>query len=70
MHSYGIAVDINSEHNVLCVAPPANADLVNHPFVFAQDHPVVLAFQKCGFFWGGDFHARKDTMHFQYVTGC
>jgi hypothetical protein len=34
-----------------------------------MDPDVVAIFQHFGFLWGGEFHLRKDPMHFQYATG-
>lgn len=53
-HSYGLAIDINSDTEKLGQA-------VSH---------LSPAFVKCftdqGFDWGGNFHSRKDPMHFSY----
>jgi hypothetical protein len=29
---------------------------------------VINAFKRQGFFWGGDYHGRKDPMHFEAVS--
>lgn len=68
-HAWGISNDLNESHNILGSIPPAKADLVNAPYVFAVDHPVVVIFKKHGFLWGGEFQHRKDPMHFQFATG-
>lgn len=31
-------------------------------------HVVIDAFKRQGFFWGGDYKGRKDSMHFEAVT--
>ena len=38
-------------------------------FVFTPEHPIVTAFRKNGFFWGGNFTHTPDSMHFQYCIG-
>lgn len=55
-HSWGLAVDLNSEDN------PMGS-------TFRSDIPpsVVHAWEACGFYWGGRYGNRPDTMHFEYV---
>lgn len=55
-HSWGIAIDLESE---------------KFPLGSTQRFPdaVVQIFQNAGFFYGGDFQARKDPMHFQLCKG-
>jgi hypothetical protein len=55
-HSWGLAVDINSQANPMGAAfrsniPPA----------------VVKMWWDCGFYWGGWYRSRSDAMHFEYV---
>lgn len=55
-HSWGLAVDINWNHNPMSTTfhseiPPA----------------VVAMWNKCGWYWGGFYANRHDTMHFEYV---
>ena len=55
-HSWGIAIDLEAEKYPLGSTrrfPPA----------------VISVFQNVGFFYGGDFHSRKDPMHFQLCKG-
>lgn len=52
-HAFGAAVDFDADHNKL-------GELHG-----AMDPAVVSAFKSVGFFWGGDYHGRKDPMHFQ-----
>lgn len=54
-HSYGAAVDINSEENGF------NTGQGTMP------KPVVAAFKSEGFAWGGDYKGRTDPMHFEAV---
>jgi peptidoglycan hydrolase-like protein with peptidoglycan-binding domain len=57
-HSYGIAVDINWSSNPYSLR-------------FKSDIPpaVVNAWETAGFYWGGRYRVRKDTMHFEYLGG-
>ncbi len=56
-HSWGIAIDLNSENNAQGSA--------------GNMHPgIVSVFQGAGFEWGGEWAGRaKDPMHFQFCTG-
>lgn len=52
-HAYGAAIDLNAAENG-----------------FGQGHgnipqPVINAFKRQGFRWGGDYRERKDAMHFE-----
>lgn len=66
VHSWGLAVDINSGSNPLAAAPgpvlPAGA--------YGRDLPDawVACFEAAGWTWGGRFH-RADPMHFQWCAG-
>lgn len=55
-HSWGIAID-------MCAS--------QFPLGSAARFPdaIVKAFNDAGFFYGGDFHGRRDPMHFQLATG-
>jgi LysM repeat protein len=55
-HSWGLAVDINSSVN------PMQA-------TFRTNIPpkVVHAWEACGWYWGGRYTNRPDTMHFEYL---
>jgi hypothetical protein len=55
-HSWGLAVDINS------LANPMQS-------TFRSNIPpaVVHAWEVCGFYWGGRYANRPDSMHFEYI---
>jgi hypothetical protein len=57
-HAYGCAFDVNWDKN------PFSATLVT-------DIPLawVTAFTSRGWNWGGNWHSKKDPMHFQFATG-
>jgi len=55
-HSWGIAVDLESEKY------PLGSDL-------RFPNEVIAVFAKAGFSYGGDFKSRRDPMHFQYCKG-
>lgn len=55
-HSWGLALDINSLTNPMSTT-------------FASDIPpaVVAMWWAAGFYWGGWYGSRPDTMHFEYI---
>jgi peptidoglycan hydrolase-like protein with peptidoglycan-binding domain len=57
-HSWGLAVDLNWSSNP-------------YSLIFKSDIPpaVVHAWEAAGFYWGGRYRVRKDTMHFEYLGG-
>lgn len=57
-HSFGIAIDINDD--------------VNCNGCTKSDFPdvVINAFRNNGFRWGGDYHGKKDPMHFEFLGLC
>lgn len=55
-HSYGLAIDMNYDNNQL---GSTKGGFYNHP-------DFVKCFTDQGFDWGGNFHHRKDPMHFSY----
>ncbi len=57
-HSFGIAVDKNWTTNP-------------YSLKFKSDIPPasVYAWEHAGFYWGGRYRIRKDTMHFEYLGG-
>ncbi|SFD04929.1 D-alanyl-D-alanine carboxypeptidase [Nocardioides terrae] len=71
-HAYGLAIDVNPFQN-----PYLNGDLVlpelssayvdradARPGMILAGGPVVRAFARIGWGWGGDWHALKDLQHF------
>lgn len=54
-HAYGIAIDLNADEN------PLGGGKGNMP------QPVIDAFYRQGFKWGGDYRGRTDPMHFELV---
>jgi hypothetical protein len=56
-HSWGIAIDLNSESNRQGTAGDMNPG-------------IISVFREAGFEWGGEWLGRnKDPMHFQFCTG-
>lgn len=55
-HSWGLAIDINATTN------PYSA-------VFRTDIPPVVVndWEVCGWYWGGRYTNKKDTMHFEFI---
>lgn len=55
-HSRGLAVDLNSDKNPMS-------------YEFSSDIPpeVVHMWESAGFYWGGRYSSRFDTMHFEYI---
>jgi D-alanyl-D-alanine carboxypeptidase len=54
IHSWGLAIDLNAAQY------PLGSDL-------RQPHDLTVAFEAQGFWYGGDYHHRKDPMHYQYA---
>ncbi|WP_369069031.1 M15 family metallopeptidase [Kineococcus terrestris] len=70
-HSYGTAIDVNPVRNpyvrgttVLPEAGRAYVDRTPAPGVVTAGDPVVRAFARHGFSWGGDWSSLKDYQHF------
>ena len=55
-HAYGRAIDINSESNPMSTTFQSNIPPA-----------VVRMWINHGFYWGGHYSTRYDTMHFEYV---
>ena len=62
MHAYGAALDWDAGRNALGSSP---TDKIG----FTASDPLVKAFKKQGFRWGGDYKGRTDPMHFEAVSG-
>lgn len=60
-HSYGIAIDMDPDHN----------PLQSSHFKLKTTFPkwYIECFKAQGFTWGGDWHGRRDAMHFQLASG-
>lgn len=79
-HSFGVAIDINAEHNGLyshCIefGPPCQLSRGGpwrpgiDPYSLEKDGAIVLMMKEAGFKWGGEIKGRqKDFMHFS-LTG-
>ena len=79
-HSFGIAVDINSEHNGLydnCIEINPNCRLIKggvwqpgrNKFSLSADGMIVKQMKQVDFKWGGEISGKqKDFMHFS-LTG-
>jgi hypothetical protein len=71
-HAYGTAIDLNPVQNPYVrgstVLPPAGSSYVNRtnvrPGMIVRPGPVVGAFERIGWGWGGDWASLKDYMHF------
>lgn len=60
MHSYGIAIDLDPEHNPLGKKWEPNAGMI--------PMEIVDLFESAGWTWGGRWKSRPDTMHFQAAS--
>lgn len=79
-HSFGIAIDINTDHNGLydnCVQFGPRCRLLragpwrpgDDPYSLQPDGLIVKTFKQAGFKWGGEIEGQqKDFMHFS-LTG-
>lgn len=72
-HAYGKAIDINPRENPYVHADGHVLDLAARPFVdrvdarpgmITPDGPVVRAFARVGWLWGGTWRTTKDYQHF------
>jgi hypothetical protein len=72
-HAYGRALDVNPVQNPFvsssgAVDPPAGAAYRDRrdvrPGMVVRPGPVVDAFERIGWGWGGDFSRSKDWQHF------
>ncbi len=79
-HSFGIAIDINPDHNGLygnCISFGPHCTLLragpwrpgDDSYSLQRDGSTVIAFKEAGFKWGGEIEGlQKDFMHFS-LTG-
>lgn len=76
-HAYGLAIDVNPFQNPYLkgdlVLPElagayANRDWVR-PGMILPGGPVVRAFTRIGWTWGGSWHSLKDLQHFSATGG-
>lgn len=70
-HSYGVACDINANENYMI----RNGHIIagsfwksgESPYSIEPNGPVVQAFSKYGWGWGGTWNSSKDYMHFSFT---
>lgn len=72
LHALGLAIDINPRKNPYIkgdlVLPPGAAYDPADPQTLLPGSPVVQAFKRLGWEWGGDWKGEKvDYMHFQKI---
>jgi D-alanyl-D-alanine carboxypeptidase len=72
-HLFGIAIDVDPEHNVCCkcVGPAARHTVCARPDATLADRMAmppcwVAAFERFGFYWLGR-DEMEDTMHFEFL---
>ncbi|KRF15467.1 hypothetical protein ASG90_12305 [Nocardioides sp. Soil797] len=73
IHSYGKAIDINTVENPYVkgdlVLPPSGEEFLDRddvrPGMITKNDPVVKAFKKRRFDWGGNWKSLKDYQHFE-----
>lgn len=70
-HSYGVACDINANENYMIRGGKVIAGSFwkpgESPYSIESDGPVVKAFNKYGWIWGGSWKNSKDYMHFSFT---
>jgi peptidoglycan LD-endopeptidase CwlK len=70
-HAYGFAIDINPALNPYIkgkiVLPPDAVYDLSKPGTLGPDSPVVRAFKRLGWTWGGEWKSLKDYQHFEKV---
>jgi hypothetical protein len=71
MHSYGFAIDINPVQNPYIkggiLLPEGAIYSPSVPGTLTKDSPVVKAFKRLGWTWGGEWKSLKDYQHFEKV---
>ncbi len=72
-HAYGRAIDINPFQNPYIkggvVFPPGATYDPSAEGTLTADHPVVRAFLRLGWEWGGNWTTLKDYQHFEKPAG-
>ncbi len=75
-HAYGLAVDVDPFQNPYSKGTPPNRVVLpelassylnrswDRPGMISPGGPVVRAFARIGWGWGGSWHSLKDRMHF------
>jgi D-alanyl-D-alanine carboxypeptidase-like protein len=63
MHAYGAAIDLNLKFSNYWLWEAKGG--TDAPYRNAMPRPIVDAFERHGFIWGGRWH-HYDTMHFEY----
>lgn len=70
-HSYGVACDINANENYMIRNGSVIAGSLwrpgENPYSIVPNGPVVQAFEKYGWTWGGSWSSSKDYMHFSFT---
>lgn len=70
-HSYGVACDINANENYMIRNGRVIAGSFwkpgENPYSIEPNGPVVQAFNKYGWVWGGNWSSSKDYMHFSFT---
>ena len=69
MHAYGYAIDINPVQNPYikgkAVFPPGAVYNTHKPGTLTYYSPIVKAFIRLGWTWGGNWNSLKDYQHFE-----
>lgn len=70
-HAYGTAIDVNPYENPYFAASRALPHLYDKSVkgTLTVDGPVVRAFRKHGWMWGGLWRSGRDYQHFEYKLG-
>ena len=70
-HAFGFAIDINPRRNPFIrngkSMPPGARYDPSQPGTLTPDGPIVRAFRRLGWTWGGDWRTLKDYQHFQKI---
>lgn len=70
-HAYGFAIDINPVQNPYIkgdvILPPGAVYDIHKPGTLTADGPIVKAFLRLGWEWGGNWKTLKDYQHFEKV---